>query len=197
MQSAVYREGVEPDPVSASIDPENSLFGHRTRHRLEAESIRDAMLAVSGILDPTMYGPGTLDEHQKRRSIYFTVKRSRLIPMMVLFDAPDALQGTANRPSTTIAPQSLLLMNSPIVRTWAEGLSHRVLAMAPDWPGQAVERAYTIVLGRPPSPSERADALTFLDQQEGSHGHDKGSRQAALADFCQVLMSLNEFIFVE
>ncbi len=197
MQSAVYREGVEPDPASASIDPENTLFGHRTRRRLEAESIRDAMLAVSGILDPTMYGPGTLDEQQKRRSIYFTVKRSRLIPMMVLFDAPDALQGTANRSSTTIAPQSLLLMNSPIVRTWAEGLSHRVLEMAPDSPDQAVERAYAITLGRPPSPTERADALTFLDQQEGSHGHDKGSRQAALADFCQVLMCLNEFVFVE
>jgi hypothetical protein len=197
MQSAVYREGVEPDPASAAIDPDNTLFGHRTRRRLEAETIRDAMLAVSGTLDPTMYGPGTLDEHQKRRSVYFTVKRSQLIPMMVLFDAPDALQGTAVRPSTTIAPQSLLLMNSPIVREWASGLARRILAKTPDAPDQEVALAYAIALGRPPSATERADALAFLDQQERSHGHEKESRLAALADFCQVLMSLNEFVFVE
>jgi hypothetical protein len=197
MQSAVYREGVEPDPASVAIDPDNALFGHRTRRRLEAESIRDAMLAVSGKLDPTMYGSGTLDERQERRSIYFTVKRSQLIPMMVLFDAPDALQGTAVRPSTTIAPQSLLLMNSPIVREWAAGLARRVLAKAPGAPDQAVALAYEIALGRPPSATERKDALVFLDEQERSLGHDKGSRQEALTDFCQVLMSLNEFVFTE
>jgi hypothetical protein len=197
MQSAVYREGVKPDPSSDSSDPDNALFSHRIRQRLEAETIRDALLAVSGILDPRMYGPGTLDEHQKRRSIYFTVKRSQLIPMMVLFDAPDALQGIANRPSTTIAPQSLLLMNSPIVREWAEALARRVLSMAPDAPDQAVARAYEIALGRPPSPTERADALAFLACQETAKGNGRESRHAALADFCQVLMCLNEFVFVE
>ena len=65
------------------------------------------MLAASGPLDETMFGPGTLDEGQRRRSIYFTIKRSQLIPLMVLFDAPEPLQGVAARPSTTIAPQAL------------------------------------------------------------------------------------------
>ena len=64
-----------------------------------------------------MYGPGTLDDDSRRRSIYFTVKRSKLMPMMVVFDAPEALVGVGERPTTTIAPQALLLMNNPQVRS--------------------------------------------------------------------------------
>ena len=71
--------------------------------------IRDALLAVSGTLDPTMFGPGTLDSASRRRSIYFTVKRSKLMPMMMIFDAPDALRGgVGQRPTTTIAPQACI-----------------------------------------------------------------------------------------
>ena len=78
--------------------------------------IRDALLAVSGTLDERPFGPGTLDPNHKRRSIYFFVKRSRLVPTLVLFDGPDALQGVEQRGTTTIAPQALLLMNHPVVR---------------------------------------------------------------------------------
>ena len=94
MTSAVYRAGRRDRrrPMAGST-PRTPRSGASAPRRLEAEAIRDAMLAVSGRLDPTMYGPGTLDERQQRRSVYFTVKRSQLIPMMMLFDAPDALQG--------------------------------------------------------------------------------------------------------
>ena len=104
MTSAVYMQGTESDESRAKIDPDDKLLCRRPRRRLEAEAIRDSLLACGGILDETMFGPGTLDENSHRRSIYFTVKRSKLVPTMVLFDAPDALQGIGQRTSTTIAP---------------------------------------------------------------------------------------------
>ena len=70
------------------------------------------MLAVSGVLDETMFGPGTLDQGMRRRSIYFTVKRSQLIPLMTLFDVPDSLQGLGSRGATTVAPEALAMMNN-------------------------------------------------------------------------------------
>src|SRR5581483_3216167 len=120
MTSAAYRQDNQYDKERAARDPENLWHWRRVPHRLEAEIIRDALLAVSGTLDPTMFGPGTLDPKHKRRSIYFFVKRSKLIPTMVLFDAPEPLQGIEQRTTTTIAPQALLLMNNKLVRDCAE-----------------------------------------------------------------------------
>ncbi len=195
MLSAVYQEAAELDTNKLKADHDNKLFWHYSRQRLEAEAIRDAMLAVSGLLDETPFGPGTLDEKQKRRSIYFTVKRSKLIPMMVLFDAPDALQGTGLRPSTTIAPQSLMLMNSPIVREWAEGFARRVEMKAKGSVPDAVKSAYLIALGREPTADELTDGTAFIEQQRETY--PAKALQPALADFCQVLLSLNEFVFVD
>jgi hypothetical protein len=81
---------------------------------------------VSGVLDKTMFGPGTRDENSKRRSIYFNIKRSQLIGSMVAFDLPEPLVSQGARPTTTVAPQALVLMNSPQARTWADGLAKRV-----------------------------------------------------------------------
>src|SRR5207237_8627682 len=92
----------------------------------EAEASRDSLLASSGQLDLQMYGPGTLEESSRRRSIYFTMKRSKLIPMLVIFDAPDGTVGVGERPSTIVAPQALLMMNNPQVRMWAKSLAARV-----------------------------------------------------------------------
>ena len=72
--------------------------------RLDAEAIRDSLLVVSGQLDDRMYGPGTLEDSSRRRSIYFTMKRSRLMPMLMIFDAPDGNVGVGDRPATTVAP---------------------------------------------------------------------------------------------
>src|SRR5206468_12907504 len=117
--SAAYMQTSAGDERKMQVDRDNRLFWRRPRTRLEAEVIRDALLAVSGELNPRMYGPGTLEEKSDRRSIYFTVKRSHIIPMLQVFDAPDALQGIGERPTTTIAPQSLLLMNNPNIREYA------------------------------------------------------------------------------
>jgi hypothetical protein len=154
------------------------------------------VLAVSGMLDDKLYGPGTLDETSKRRSIYFTVKRSKLMPMMVIFDAPEALGGMAERPTTTIAPQALHLLNSPQVRMYARGFARRV---APDDKTpleDALTQAYWIAVARAPTAVELRDGLEFLRQQMASYPPERG-REAALTDFCQVLMCLNEFIYVD
>ncbi len=199
MTSSAYRQGSKIDAAKAARDIENRLFWRQERRRLEAEPIRDAMLTVSGLLDPRMYGQGTLDERMRRRSIYFTVKRSKLIPMMTLFDAPDALVPIAVRSSTTVAPQSLLLLNSPIVREWAAGFARRVAPKEGESLDDAVRRAYLRALSREPDSEELDQAREFLDRQTASHqaaGHGDGV-ESALTDFCQVLMGLNEFIFIE
>ena len=120
MSSAAYMQSSADDPAKAAVDPANKLCWRYQPRRLEAEAIRDSILAVSGLLDERMFGPGTLDDNQKRRSIYFFIKRSKLVPMMVLFDAPDALQGIGVRPNTTIAPQALMLLNNPLIREAAQ-----------------------------------------------------------------------------
>lgn len=199
MTSAAYRQDARIDPVKRKLDPENRLFWRQERRRLEAETIRDAMLAVSGQLDPTMFGPGTLDPNQKRRSLYFTVKRSRLIPMMTLFDAPDTLQGIAIRPTTTVAPQSLLLLNSAIVRGWAESFASRIARASNGSREEAIRSGYQIALGRPPASGEEQDAKVFLNRQAELHRKGGGGdpEGMALRDFAQVLLSLNEFLYVE
>jgi len=204
MNSSVYMQSAAADDVRAQADPDNKLYWRRPRQRLEAEIIRDAILAEGGILDETMFGPGTLDDNSRRRSIYFTVKRSKLVLMMVLFDAPDGLQPIGLRSNTTIAPQALLLLNNEIVREAARQFASRLLAEAQpssassNWPA-VVGRAYRIAFSRSARDDELADAVGFLDQQAALHASDGKSepQRMALADFCQVLFGLNEFVYVD
>jgi hypothetical protein len=199
LTSSAYRQSAKFDESKAKIDPENRLLWRTTPRRLEAEAIRDAMLAVSGTLDPTPFGPGTLDESMNRRSIYFTVKRSHLIPILTLFDAPDALQGLGQRAATTIAPQALALLNNPQVRTYAQSFAKRVRPTPETPPSDSIDRAYRLALARPPDLDELADDLAFLKAQAESYraANQPDPELAALADFCQALMGLNEFIYVE
>jgi hypothetical protein len=146
-----------------------------------------------------MFGPGTLDEGSKRRSIYFTVKRSKLMPMMVVFDAPEALTSIGDRPTTTIAPQALLLMNNPQVRGYARGLAQR-LVTRPDAPLEAaIGLGYRTTLCREATAGELSESAAFVRQQMESYraAGKSDAQELALADFCQVLMCLNEFVYVE
>src|SRR5204863_9941330 len=136
-----------------------SLLWHQTARRLEAEIIRDSMLAASGTLDPTLYGPGTLDEGHMRRSIYFMIKRSKLVPMMQLFDQPEPLVSIGSRPSTTIAPQALAFLNSPHVRGYAHNFAKRLNITFEKSPTDAVRQGYQAAIGREPDSSELAAAL--------------------------------------
>src|SRR5262249_34802107 len=165
MTSAVYQQSAAFDPARASADPNNTLYWQWSRRRLEGEVIRDAMLAVSGSLDQTMFGPGTLKEDHRRRSIYFTIKRSQLTPLMILFDGPDTLQSMPNRPSTTTAPQAMALMNHPQVRAYARTLGQRLLPSDNGSLTDAVRTGYRLALGRLPGQDELAETLAFLQVQ--------------------------------
>jgi hypothetical protein len=199
MTSAVYTQSNSIDERRLAADRDNTLFWHRPGRRLEAEVIRDSMLAVSGSLDATQFGPGTLDPKHRRRSIYFFVKRSQLVPMITLFDGPDTLQDLPCRVSTTIAPQALMLMNNSIVRERAVEFARRLKPAADSSLADAIRLAYEITLSRAPAPDELIDAEAFLNEQSTAY-RKAGKADAAdlaLADFCQTLMSLNEFVYVE
>ena len=199
MTSAVYMQSSEYDEADAKIDPDNELLWRFEPRRLEAEIIRDQMLAVSGTLDRTMFGPGSLDEGHKRRSIYFMIKRSKLIPTMQLFDQPEPLVSVGGRPATTIAPQALVLMNNPNVRQYARNFGGKLVPAANTSLANAVSEAYWATLGRAPDEVELADSVAFLESQEKSYqaNNQPNPRELALADFCQALFGLNEFVYVE
>ncbi len=199
MLSAVYLQSTEYDADDVKIDLQNHLHWRRTPRRLEAEAIRDNMLAVTGSLDSRMYGPGSLDESSRRRSIYFKIKRSKLMPSMQLFDAPEALVSIGQRPSTTIAPQALMFLNNTHVRKYALNFADRLAPAAEDSLARAVRLGYEIALGRPPRTIEEAASVAFIKQNAASHEADGAGnpRRLALADFAQVLLSLNEFVYVQ
>ncbi|MEX2286801.1 MAG: DUF1553 domain-containing protein, partial [Planctomycetaceae bacterium] len=199
MSSAAYCRTSTPDEAKSRVDADNALFWRQQRRRLEGEVIRDALLTAGGRLDERMFGPGTLDPSHRRRSIYFTVKRSKLVPMMQVFDAPEALSGVGERSSTTIAPQALLLLNNPEVRACAFNFARR-LAAASDRPlSEVVKDGYRTAVGRPPDDSELRDGVAFIEQQQRLYAAEAkpNARDLAFADFCQVLICLNEFVYVE
>ena len=195
MRSSVYRVDWSGNVTGSAVDPMNRLRWRWTPRRLEAEAIRDSMLAVSGTLDPTMFGPGAQSERMSRRSVYFFVKRSELIPSMMLFDWPEHLVGIGRRPSTSIAPQALHFLNSPSTRRYASAFANRLGEL--DLP-EAVDAAYRAALARPPSSWERAHGVSFLEGQQALYRGDGRSapRMRALVDYCQSLMSLNEFLYI-
>jgi mono/diheme cytochrome c family protein len=199
MTSAAYQQRCMADPAKVAADPDNLLFLRRVPQRLEAEAVRDSLLAVCGTLDAKLYGPGTLDEKSRRRSIYFMVKRSQLVNSMVAFDAPEPMASTGARPTTTVTPQALLLMNSPNVRAWAQEFAQRVQK---DIGGTSIEqlvaRCYQLALTRSPLEAESKAAVNFLQSQTASYSADGKSNALplALADFCQAILALNEFVYV-
>jgi hypothetical protein len=199
LTSAVYRESATFDAAKARVDGSNQLVWRRLRARLEAEAVRDSLLTVSGSLDSRMFGPGSLKESSRRRSIYFTIKHSSLIPMMQVFDAPDAIQGVGDRPTTTIAPQALLLMNNANVRGYALAMAKKVALNDAIPLCDAVKAGYLMATSHPPNDDELTACLAFLNRQIALHeaAGKKNAKTQALADWCQALMCLNEFVYVE
>jgi hypothetical protein len=197
MTSAVYMQSNEINPANVKADPANRLWWRHPTRRLEAEAIRDNLLAVAGTLDPKMFGPGTLDGNSPRRSVYLTVKRSQMIPLLQMFDVPEALQSIGERSVTTVPTQSLAFMNSPFVRGAAQKLAARVRPKSDVELGQAIEQAYLIALARRPTATEAKRMQSFVEIQTASYGRTPQAREQALTDCCQVLLCLNEFIYVD
>ncbi len=197
MTSSTYQQSGQVNEESDTTDPDNHLWWRRPPRRLEAEIIRDNLFAVSGTLDKKMYGPGSLDQATPRRSVYLKVKRGSLIPILQLFDAPDAIQSIGDRNVTTVPPQALAMMNSPFVRNIADKFSARI-SSEKDLTNEAiVGKAYRLALSRPPENDEVTRMVGFLNSQTLSYGSDANAKKMALTDYCQIMLCLNEFVVVD
>jgi hypothetical protein len=165
------------------VDPENRLFWKMPRQRLEGETIRDAILAVSGTLNLKMGGPSIFPELPKgigtrggwpvtadpqewnRRSVYIFVRRNLRYPLFQALDMPDTHETCARRTVTTTAPQALMLLNDEMVLRQAQAFAGRLLReTAPDR-GHLVERAYRVAFGRAPAPEEQELTSHFFTGQ--------------------------------
>lgn len=212
LTSATYMQSGNVTESNRQIDPENLLLWRRNARRLEAEVIRDSLLAASNTLDRTMFGKGTLDNNSKRRSLYFTVKRSQIIRMMQLFDFPDTMQGIGAREESTVAPQALTFLNSSIIRELAGQLAKRVRPNADVSIEQAINNAYEICFSRPATNDEQQAMTAFIQKQktqravnknnedknsEDEKGKEEKAESLALRDFCHLVLCMNEFVYVD
>jgi hypothetical protein len=225
MLSAVYQQGSSAR-ATPPADSENRLLWKMPLRRLEGEILRDSMLAVSGTLNATSYGPavkppiaaeamlarnvqdpypGNVEDCPavRRRSIYLFHKRVVPYPLLQAFDKPDAQQSCGRRDNTTVAPQALAILNDQFVRKVAFEFADRLLKDAGGDLAQSIERGYQLALTRPPSDNERKATLEFVEAQmqerqkrAPAESNDQTRRQA-LADLCQVIFGLNEFIYVD
>jgi hypothetical protein len=164
--SAVYRQSsshANPAPGKLT-DPENKLLWRGVVRRLDAEQIRDSLLAVTGELDLKAGGPGTMP-NDPRRSIFTRILRNNRDPLLDVFDAPYWFQSASSRDTTTTPVQSLLLFNGPFLLQRAKALAVRTEREGAADDKARLERAYRLTFGRSPTPSEMAAALAFLDEQ--------------------------------
>jgi hypothetical protein len=199
LTSAAYMQDSRFDAPKDSIDPTNKWLWRYSPRRIEAESIRDAMLTVSAQLDDSMFGPSEMESYHRRRSIYFFLKRSEMPRMMHQFDCPDGLSGQAVRSTTTVAPQALLLMNDERVQQWAEKFAERIEGDVSEPTRDVVIAGYNDAVGRVPSDLEQQTAPGFIRHQMSLYETDRASDpyHLAVTDFCQALFCLNEFVYVQ
>ncbi|MGB0583030.1 MAG: DUF1549 and DUF1553 domain-containing protein, partial [Limisphaerales bacterium] len=208
-------------------DPDNRLLGRQNVRRLEAEAIRDSILTVSGKLNRSLFGkpvpvmedevgqfilgkenldgerkPGKafdLAGQENRRSLYVQVRRSRILSMFNTFDAPDMEPNCTQRNVSTVAPQALLFMNNEYVMQQAGFMAERIRKIAGDDLDKQMRTAWEIAYGRVMTAAENIRSTKFLDeqvQQFTSRKH-KTPAAAALANFCQAILSSNEFVYVD
>jgi len=185
--SRTYRLAtVHPDAEKVvKVDPENTLLSHAHRRRLDAEVIRDSILQVSGKLDSKMGGLTIVKFSQydlgykhgdiNRRSVYVPAFRNSLLEIFEIFDYPNPNLVTGRRTASTIAPQSLYLMNSPFVIRQAQFAAEALLAIPKLDQSARVEYAYRQVLGRRPSNDELKNAKAYLSSYGGKDRDAFGS----------------------
>ena len=218
MLSSSYRMSTALDPHAAEIDPENRLLWRMNRVRMDAEVIRDSLLATSGQLDPTMGGsllpyqsfvnlsdkgnarnPALYDS--KRRSVYLPVLRSALFEVFQAFDFSDPAVINGRRSTTTVAPQALFMMNSQLIRESSNHLAEKLLSSPDKSNVERIARAYELVLSRPPAEAETQEWLEFLTEyaqaQSSQVAEPEVRRLRAWQGLGRVLLSSNEFVYVE
>ncbi|MGL6095645.1 MAG: DUF1553 domain-containing protein [Fimbriiglobus sp.] len=169
--SRTYRQSSAATSKAVAADPENRLFGRADRRRLDAECIRDGMLAVSGKLTderggitfpPTLAADYGYKSPYAGRSVYVPLFRNAIPDLFEVFDFADPSTTTGKRSTSTVSPQALFLMNSPFVIAQARAAAARLLAEPLPDDAARVARAYRLALGRPPTAGEASLAGKFL-----------------------------------
>jgi len=217
MLSATYQMSTTFDAQAAQLDPENRLHWRFNRRRLEAEAIRDAILATSGQLDLAMggslftgtnrgYVPGypntSYDKYDfPRRSVYLPVIRSDLYDVLAAFDFADPSTPNGDRPTTTVAPQALFMLNSKLMREQSRHMAASLLAASDSDDAGRVRLAYERTYGRPPTESETQRSLDFLrgyDAALATNATDgPEGRLRSWAALFRSMLAASEFIHVE
>ena len=197
MLSTVYQLGNDRDDANLVQDADNRLLWRATRHRLDIEAWRDAMLAVSGKLDAKLGGP-TMDlsaGNNARRTVYAKISRHDLNYLLRLFDFPDANITSERRNETTVPQQQLFVLNSPFVIDQAKALAARVQKEGSN-DQERVQRAYQLAFGRPANAEEMKLSIGFLEGQDAKT--DQGqNRLTRWERFAQILIGSNEFMYVD
>jgi cytochrome c553 len=214
--SNTYAMSGQADPAAAKTDPENKLLHHMPVRRLEAEAIRDSILAVSGTLNRTLFGPsvpphisayqdgrgkpqsGPLDG-QGRRSIYIQVRRNFLTPMFIAFDYPLPISAIGNRSASTVPSQALIMMNNEFVASQAEAWASRLRTETLNVEDRA-RRMFSQAFGRPARENEVQVVLRFAESQRARYA-EAGSienqiEQQVWTDVAHVLFNSAEFIYI-
>lgn len=216
--SKTYRQSVGVNPDAEKTDPQNRLFWRQNRQRLDAEPLRDSILAVSGGLNPERGGPSIYpqvgdevlatgsthkwgnspEDQQRRRTIYVFQRRSLMLPITEVFDGPDLVNTCPRRNRTTIAPQALALFNGDFTWSEARRFATRIQSEATSTESR-IDRAFRLALVRRPSAHERLLANNFIQKKRALHLKEGVADldNAVWSDFCHVLLNTNEFVYVE
>jgi mono/diheme cytochrome c family protein len=185
LSTEAFQRASTPTPSALEKDPENALLSHVSVRRLEAESIRDAILSISGKLTAARFGP-PVQADAPRRSVYVQQRRNSLPPFLATFDAPKPFTTLGRRDVTTVPAQSLTLLNDPVVlqqaRAWAETVSKAV----PE-PAARIDALFRQGLGRAPTAAEAVKAAAFLEQSGAPEN---------LTPLAHAIFNLKEFIYL-
>jgi uncharacterized small protein (DUF1192 family) len=201
--SAAYRQSSRALPQAAAVDAENRLVWRRPAQRLTAETFRDAVLFVSGQLDPKLGGPGFRDftvtsagnnetytvfdavgGEFNRRSLYRTWLRTGTSPLLDVLDCPDPSVATPRRSVTTTPLQALALLNNKLMEHAAQKFAERLKREAGDDAAAQVRRAYLLAFSRPAAEDEVQFGTKFIAER-------------GLAEFCLVIFNASEFLYVD
>ena len=218
MTSMTYRQSSAVTSTQEKLDPSNALYSRMPLVRLDAESLYDTLLLVSGRLDPSRFGPADAVQVRPdglvtptgttrgwRRLIYVQQLRKQIPTHLENFDFPSMNPNCIERRDSTVATQALHLMNNGMVQQLAEHFARRVSHEAGTNPGRQVEQTYLIALSRLPTEAEKktgVDALHKLAQEWAKHlptgkSHDDAAELKPLATFCHAIMNSAAFLYVD
>jgi hypothetical protein len=211
LNSQTYRQSSAPQAPALAADPQNKLLWRFPVMRLDAEAIRDAILAVSGLIDRTMFGPyvptqrgsdGTVDvaadqPARYRRSLYLQQRRTQLPSLLEVFDAPSMVTNCPKRPNSTVTLQSLAQLNAPVMMECARAFAAQILKEAPNRDEDRLARACLLAWGRLPTTAEREAAAEFLALQAMLYADHGDGTELGWRDLCQMLLAANQFLYIE